>query len=71
LQIECRLDYFLISKTLLLEGPLVYSNILVKAGSDNWLVQLWVNTISNHKLKPLIFEKFWLSHPNFQELARH
>ena len=32
-QIACRLDRFLISETLLLEDPLVDSNILQKAGS--------------------------------------
>jgi hypothetical protein len=58
-------------KTLLLEGPLVDSNILSKAGSDHWMVQLWVDTIATLKLKPFIFEKFCLSHPDFQELARH
>jgi hypothetical protein len=54
-----------------LEGPLVDYNILPKEGSDHWLVQLWVDTIYTPKLKPFIFEKFWLSHPNFQELTRH
>jgi exonuclease III len=70
-QIACRLDHFLISETLLLEGPLVESNILPKAGSDHWPVQLWVDTIATPKLKPFRFEKFWLSHPDFQEMARH
>jgi exonuclease III len=70
-QIACRLDRFLISETLLLEGPLVDSNILPKVGSNHWPVQLWVDTIATPKLKPFRFEKFWLSHPNFQELARH
>jgi hypothetical protein len=57
-QISCRLDRFLISKNLLLEGPLVDSNILPKAGLDHWLVQLWVDTIATPKLKPFIFEIF-------------
>jgi hypothetical protein len=70
-QITRRLDCFLISKTLLLEGPLVFSNILLKAGSYHWPVHLWVDTISNPKLEPFRFETFWLSHPNFQELYRH
>jgi hypothetical protein len=70
-QIACRLDRFLISKTLLLEGPLVDSNILPKASSDHCPVQLWVDTIATPKLKPFRFEIFWLSHPDFQELAHH
>jgi exonuclease III len=36
-QIACRLDCFLISETLLLEGPMVESNILPKVGSDHGL----------------------------------
>jgi len=70
-QIACRLDRFLILETLLLEGPLVDSNILSKAGSDHWPVQRWVKTIATPKLKPFRFEIFWHSHPNFQELACH
>jgi hypothetical protein len=68
-QIYCRIDRFLISETLLLEGPLVESNILPKAGSDHWSVQLWVDTIATTKLKPFKYEIFWLSHPDFKELA--
>jgi exonuclease III len=70
-QIACRLDRFLLSETLLLEGPLIESNILPKPGSDHWPVQLWVDTMASPKLKPFRFEKFWLSHPDFQNLARH
>jgi hypothetical protein len=70
-KISCRLDRFLISEALLLEGPLVDSNILPKAGLDHWSVQLWVDTIATPKLKPFIFEKLWLSHPDFHEMAHH
>jgi hypothetical protein len=48
---------------------MVESNILPKVGLDHWHVHLWVDTIATPKLKPFIFEKFWLSHPDFQELA--
>jgi hypothetical protein len=58
-------------ENLLLEGPLVESNILLKASSDHWPVQLWVDTIATPKLKPFRFENFWLSHPDFQEMAHH
>jgi hypothetical protein len=50
---------------------MVESNILPKVGSTTWHVQLWVDTIATPKLKPFRFEKFWLSHMDFQELARH
>jgi exonuclease III len=70
-QIACSLDRFLISKNILLEGPLVESNILLKESSDHWSVQLWVDTISTPKLTPFRFEIFFLSHPDFQEMACH
>jgi hypothetical protein len=54
----------------MLEGPMVYSNILSKAGSDHWTVQFWIDTIATPKLKPFRFEKLWLTHPDFQELAQ-
>jgi hypothetical protein len=69
-QIASRLDHFLISETLMLEGPMVEANILPKSGSDHWPVQLWIDTIATPKLKPFRFEKFWLTHPDFQELSR-
>jgi hypothetical protein len=70
-QIACRIDRFLLSEILLLEGPLIESNILPKASSDQWSVQLWIDTMASPKLKPFIFEKFWLSHPDIQEMDRH
>jgi hypothetical protein len=54
----------------MLEGPMVESNILLKAGSDHWPVQFWIDTIATPKLKPFRFQKFWLIHPDFQEVAR-
>jgi hypothetical protein len=69
-QISCRLDRFLLSETLLLEGPLIESTILPKPGSDHWPVQLWVNTTASPKLKPFKFKFFWLSDTNFQTLEK-
>jgi hypothetical protein len=54
----------------MLEGPMVESNILLKADSDHCPVQFWIDTIATPKLKPFRFQKFWLIHPDFQELAR-
>jgi hypothetical protein len=68
-QIACRLDHFLLYETLLLEGPLIESNILPKAGSDHWPVQLWVDTMASSKLKPFRFEEFWLTYPDFHKMA--
>jgi hypothetical protein len=70
-QIACRLDHFLILENFLLEGSLVESNILSKASLDHGLIQVWVDTISTPKIKPFRFAIFCLSHPDFQELARH
>jgi hypothetical protein len=50
---------------------MVESNILPKVGSDHWPVQLWIDTIATPKIKPFRFEKFWLTHPDFQELAQN
>jgi endonuclease/exonuclease/phosphatase family metal-dependent hydrolase len=50
--IASRLDHFLISENLMLEGPLIEANILPKSGSDHWPVQLWVDTIATPKYKP-------------------
>jgi exonuclease III len=65
-----KLDCFLISENLMLEGPLIESNILPSTGSDHWAVQLWIDTISTLKYKPFFFEKFWLKHPDFLDLSR-
>ena len=69
-KIACRLDRFILSETLLLEGPLIKSIIVPKPGSDHWPVQLWVNTMASPKFKPFKFEKLWHSHLDFQNLAR-
>jgi endonuclease/exonuclease/phosphatase family metal-dependent hydrolase len=68
-QVAFRLDRFLILESLMLDGPLIEANILPKSGSDHWPVQLWIDTVSTPKFKPFRFENFWLSFPNFQELA--
>jgi len=63
------LDSFLISKNLMLEGPIIEANILLKLGSYHWPVQFWVDTIATPKYKPFRFEKLWLTHPDFPDLS--
>jgi endonuclease/exonuclease/phosphatase family metal-dependent hydrolase len=69
-QISCTLDRFLVSETLMLEGPSIDANILPKSSSDHWPVQLWIDTIATPKYKPFQFEKLWLTHPDFSELSQ-
>jgi hypothetical protein len=61
-QIACILDLFLISKTSMLEGPMIEENILPKLGSDHCPVQILIDSISMPKFKPFLFEKVWLNH---------
>jgi hypothetical protein len=70
-QVACRLDRFLISEALMLDGPLIEENILPNSGSDHWPVQLWIDTVNTPKFKPFWFEIFWLTHPDFQELSQY
>jgi hypothetical protein len=67
--VASRLDLFLISESLLMDDIVLESNILPKAGSDHWPVSLWLDTGATPKLKPFRFEKFWLTHLDFQELS--
>jgi hypothetical protein len=53
----------------MLEDPLLEASILPRSGSDHWPIQLWIETTSTPKYKPFIFEKFWLTHPDFPELS--
>jgi exonuclease III len=66
-QIACRLDRFLVSETLMLEGTSMESTILNFPGSDHWPLQLWVDISATPGKKPFRFESFWLDHPDFQE----
>jgi exonuclease III len=66
-QIACKLDRFLISESLMMEGTAMESTILNFSGSDHWPLQLWVDIPATPGKKPFRFEKFWLDHPDFQE----
>jgi exonuclease III len=66
-QIACKLDRFLTSESLMLEGIATESTILNTSGSDHWPVQLRMDIPATPGKKPFRFEKFWLDHPDFQE----
>jgi len=55
---------------MMLEGPTIEENILPKSSSDQWLVQLWIDTIVMPKFNPFHFEKLWLNLPDLQELSQ-
>eukprot|EP00253_Pinus_taeda_P010319 PITA_10319 len=68
--IASRLDRFLISESILLDGTIIESDILPSGGSDHWPVSLMVEVSGTPRNKPFRFEKFWLDHPNFQEMIK-
>eukprot|EP00253_Pinus_taeda_P022384 PITA_22384 len=63
--ISSRLDRFLVSENLLLDGKNVESSILPSGGSDHWPISLIVEVPGTPRNKPFHFEKFWIEHPNF------
>eukprot|EP00253_Pinus_taeda_P018446 PITA_18446 len=67
--IASRLDRFLISENIILDGITVKSDILPTGGSDHWPISLTVAVQSTPRNKPFRFEKLWLDHPNFLELV--
>jgi exonuclease III len=65
-QIACKLDRFLISDSLMMEGTTMEATILNFSGSDHWPIQLWLDVPATPGKKPFRFEQFWLDHPDFQ-----
>ena len=68
--IACRLDHFLVTEEIMESSSYMESLILPKAGSDHWPLALQLDTGELPKYKPFRFEKFSLSHPDFQQLAK-
>jgi exonuclease III len=68
--VACRLDRFLVAEELIEEAPCMESLILPKVGSDHWPIAFNLETGATPKYKPFRFEKFWLSHPDFHQLAK-
>eukprot|EP00253_Pinus_taeda_P035656 PITA_35656 len=63
--ISSRLDRFLVSENLLLDGRNLESSILPSGGSDHWPISLIIDVPRHPSNKPFRFEKFWIEHPNF------
>jgi exonuclease III len=66
-QVATRLDRFLVSESIILQGLTLDCNILPWGGSDHWPVQLEANFQTTPKNRPFRFEKFWIEHPTFKE----
>jgi hypothetical protein len=58
-----------VAEELIESGLCMESLILPKAGSDHWPIALQIIAETTPALKPFWFEKFWLTHPDFQHLA--
>jgi hypothetical protein len=67
--VACRLDRFLVAETLLEGDPAMEANIMPKSGSDHWPIIFCLDPGNIPRPKPFRFEKFWLSHPDFHQLA--
>jgi exonuclease III len=68
--VACRLDRFLVAEELIEKDLCMESLILPKAGSDHWPIALHLEIEAIPKYKPFRFEKFWLTHPDFHQLAK-
>jgi exonuclease III len=66
-QVACKLDRFLLSEPLLLDGTAMESTILNYPGSDHWPIQLWADVSATPGNRPFRFEQFWLDHPDFKK----
>jgi len=64
-KIASRLDRFLVTETILLEGITMDSDILISGGSDHWPIIMNVAILGTPRNNPFRFEKFWLIHPEF------
>jgi hypothetical protein len=68
--VSCRLDRFLVTEALIERDLCMESLILPKVGSAHWPITLQLDIEATPKFKPFRFEKFWLTHPDFQQLSK-
>jgi len=66
-QVVTRLDKFLVSDSIIMQGMTLDCNILPWGGSYHWLVQMEAGFHTTPKNRPFKFEKFWIEHPTFKE----
>jgi exonuclease III len=55
-QIACKLDRFLISESIMMDGTTMESTIMNLSGSDHWPIQLWLDVPATTGKKPFRFE---------------
>jgi exonuclease III len=67
--VACRLDRFLVTEALLESDQAMEANIIPKSGSDHWPIVFCLDPGFPTRPKPFRFEKFWLTHPDFNQLA--
>jgi hypothetical protein len=61
-----RLDHFLISEAIMLDGLAWNAMVIDTPGSYHWPIVLSINISGTPGRKPFHFEKFWLTNPKFQ-----
>jgi hypothetical protein len=66
-QVVTRLEIFLVSKSIILQGLNLDCSILPWGGSDHWSVQLEEKFQTTPKNRNFKFEKFWIKHPTFKK----
>jgi len=64
--VSSRLDRFLISEVIMMDGLSWNAIVINTTGSDHWPILLTLNITTTLGRKPFRFEKLWLTHPDFQ-----
>jgi len=62
------LDPFLVSETILIGKGEIGAIVMQTSGSDHWLICLEWRRLGELIKRSFQFEKFWLTHPDFQSL---
>lgn len=65
IQIDPRLDRFLLSEEIFLTSWETEARILPQSRSDHWPISLKLHISLGLKNRPCRFKSFWLEHPNF------